>query len=106
MKEIVPRQLTPAPLQILQQNFDEEVNDVNFEFSDVELELEEPIPKRTRSQSKAKENSMPPVEATRKQTKVKRGTKKVDPDYTEKPRRRRPIIHEEPEASDFNTDDD
>lgn len=78
-----------------------------YEFSDVELEVgtkavypvdyqenNEPIHKRTRGQSKTKETSVPPAEPSRRQAKVKRATKKNDPDY--EPRLRRRMIHEEP----------
>ena len=105
-REIVPRQLTPAPVYVPQQDFDEPMNEVNFEFSDIELEVEEQIIVRTRSQSKAKENSEPPAEPFRKQKKVKRAAKKHDPDYKAKPHRRRPLIEEEPEPNEFNTDDE
>lgn len=103
--------MTPAPADILHPNFDEQMNEVNFEFSDIELELEEPVLTRTRSQSRAKENSVPPTrpstaDPTRK-SKVKRGAKKIDPDYVEKPHRlRRRAINEEPEPAVFSTDDD
>lgn len=118
--ETVVREMTPAPSIaspiLFHSDQDETMRDAN-EFSDVELELGsdamfeadyeqnvEPIPKRTRSQSKTKETSMPPAEPTRKQTKVKRGTKKVDPDY--EPRLRRRVIHEVHEPIGVDTDDE
>lgn len=69
----------------------------NFEFSDVELE--QPIRTRTRSQSRIKEAPVPPPEPVVKQKKVRRGAKKVEGEL-QKPRRRR-VIREE-----VNTDDD
>lgn len=104
MKE-APRQLTAAPVHnVLQPDIDEQMNEVNLEFSDAELELEieEPITRKTRSQSRVKENSMPPAEPILK-TKVKKGAKKIDPDYVGKTRRRR-VIEEDLDASDYNTD--
>lgn len=70
-----------------------------FEFSDVEIE--EPLRKRTRSQSRMKETSVPPAELETKVTKVRRGAKKVDAE--KKPRRRR-VIKEE--TIELNTDDE
>jgi len=109
VKENVHRQLTPAPEPILQpslqDNYIEQANDINFEFSDAEMELDEPIPKRTRSQSRAKENSIPPAEPVLKHAKVKRASKKGDPEYAaDKPRRRR-RIKEEPEPLEITDDE-
>lgn len=108
MKENVPRQLTPAPEPILQpslqDNYIEQANEINFEFSDAEMELDEPIQKRTRSQSRAKENSIPPADPVPKRTKVKRGSKKDDHEYEDKPRRRR-HIKEEPEPLEITDDE-
>lgn len=119
--ETVIREMTPAPSIaspiLFHSDQDETMCDAN-EFSDVEFELGsdavfeadseqnvEPIPKRTRSQSKTKEMSTAStVEPTRKQTKVKRGTKKVDPEY--EPRLRRRVIHEVHEPIDVDTDDE
>lgn len=96
------REMTPAPSIEPSTDVDEPMPD-NFEFSDVEIE--EPMPKRTRSQSRMKETSLPAAEPAPKQTKVRRGAKKVDADAAAKKPRRRRVITEEP-IDLMNTDDE
>lgn len=67
-----------------------------FEFSDVEIE--EPISKSTRSQSRMKENSMPPAEPEEKIIRIRRSSKKPESKQPTKLRRR--AIKEEPITDD------
>lgn len=93
----------PAEPQVFYSE-EEPMQEDNFEFSDAEVaQDQEPVRTRTRSQSRAKENSVPPAEPLQKQKRVRRGTKKVVDTENEKPRRRR-IIKVEP--LELNTDDD
>jgi hypothetical protein len=95
--------LSPPISPTIEATMDQDVpmHEENFEFSDVEPE-QDPNRKRTRSQSRIKENSVPPPEPVQKQKKVRRGAKAVD-GVSQKPRRRR-VIHEEP--AELNTDDE
>lgn len=84
----------------------EQPNEDAFEFSDdPDMDFASLTTKiRTRSQSRTKESSVPPAEPVKKQTKVKRGAKKADPDYG--PRRRRKIVEvKKEELSDISDDD-
>lgn len=94
--DAVIREMTPAP-SLEASDIEELMHDV-YEFSDVEVE--EPLRKRTRSHSRMKETSVPPAEPEPKQVKVRRGVKQVE--AAKKPRRRR-VIREEIE---INTDDE
>lgn len=82
----------------------------DFEFSDnPDIDFETMQTRvRTRSQSRTKESSIPPAEPVkepaRKQTRVKRGAKKADPDYG--PRRRRKIVEVKEEQLSEISDDD
>jgi hypothetical protein len=99
--------MTPAPSTatsiVSASDLDEPMHDADaFEFSDVEVE--EPIQKRTRSNSRMKDSSMPPEGPPQKQTKVRRGAKKVDAEAAAKKPRKRRVIREE--TIDINTDDE
>lgn len=100
MKPARPRPPSRASPSIVLDDDDEDVamQDAHIEFSDTDVD-EEPIPLRTRSQSRIKETSMPPSEPVESKKKVKRGAKAVGAEKQQKPRRRRRIIEE-------NTDED
>lgn len=78
------------PVRVKDEEDDGSLYEPCFEFSDNEMEIEEEAP-RTRSQSRAKESSMPPAEPVRKVTRAK---KVSNEENNKKPRRRRRIIEE------------
>lgn len=98
----VIRGLTPAPspVQIIgsPSEIDEPMQTELFEFSDVEIE--EPISKSTRSQSRMKDSSMPPAEPEEKITRIRRGSKKPESKNAPSKLRRRAIKEEEPITDD------
>lgn len=99
--DAVVRGVTPAPSTVTSiaspSEIDEPMQTDVFEFSDVEIE--DPIRKRTRSQSRMKETSVPPAEPVKKQTRVRRTTKKSESENQPTKLRRR-AIKEEPITDD------
>lgn len=97
--------MTPAPSSLASiSDPDEQLMHVDFEFSDADAEVEEPIRKRTRSQSRLREIPSAPTEPAPKVAKVRRGAKKVGAEAAAKKPRRRRVIAEEP--AELNTDDE
>jgi len=100
LDDALPQYITPptSPLNNGKADQDEQMHE--FEFSDPEPDTE-PKHVRTRSQSRMKEGSMPPVEPAPKKKKVRRDAIRVKEEML--PRRRRAI---QATPIEINTDDD
>lgn len=94
------RGVTPAPSVSSPCELDEPMQTEVYEFSDVEIE--EPVRSRTRSQSRMKESSVPPVdlEPEKKNTRVRRTSRKPESKAAPTKVRRRRAIVEEPITDD------